>query len=308
MFSTNINTLGPTRQITRLYNFVNSRDGGLGPVYFTNNYLFRNNNPIPVPTPPIPPDFNTATCEILVKYYKALIVYENTLLGIDTVFNELFSPYNRPYIELLYPDDESEQFITYISLNSANYTYTIIADELEIEPGVLSSEQRCFVYNSAYIVPVNLEKYPQKKIIKIKGTNFYQQMNIGIIVPFLAPESRYSEVLVYRSSIYVYDSGTIVYLLVDTINQKIYVMQSYSFYLNSDANLTSLYILSKKLVNMPEGFIYVILTVKPGACLIAVSTITTYPAITITDELDNTYQYLYPTFNPQLYSQFNLSK
>ena len=32
------NSLGQSKQLSRIYNFVNNHDGGLGPVYFTNNY------------------------------------------------------------------------------------------------------------------------------------------------------------------------------------------------------------------------------------------------------------------------------
>lgn len=296
--------LGKSRQLSRIYNFVNNLDGGLGPVYFTDYYILNKNNT--PPTPPTPPNFYTANCDALINYYKQLITYENTLIGIDTVFNKIYDPYNRPYIELLYPDNITQNFITYISLNDNNYVFTIVADELELETDVIASEQRCFVYNDAYIVPVSLENYPQIKNLKIKGTNLYQQMKIAISVPFGEPPKFYQEMKVYRSSIYIYNSGTNVYVISDTINKKIYVMQSYTFKHYPQSNLTSLYLLREKLVNMPEGFTYCILTVKPNTCLIAVTTITTYPAILISDELDNTYQYLYPEFNPQIYSQFNL--
>ena len=84
-------------------------------------------------------------------------------------------------------------------------------------------------------------------------------------------------------------------------------MQSYCFKENENANPISLYLLKNKLKNMPKGFSYVILTVSCKSCLIAVSTIKTYPALVLRDELENSYQYLYPEFNPDIYSQLNIN-
>ena len=84
-------------------------------------------------------------------------------------------------------------------------------------------------------------------------------------------------------------------------------MQSYCTKTDSQINTTSLYTLSNQLVNMPLYFKYVILTVKENQCLIAVTTITSYPAVTLQDELSNTYQLLYKEINPDLYSQFDLT-
>lgn len=47
--------IGNTQSIGRTYNFINARNGGLGPAFFWNNYYssFREGPPIP-PTPVIP--------------------------------------------------------------------------------------------------------------------------------------------------------------------------------------------------------------------------------------------------------------
>ena len=187
--------------------------------------------------------------------------------------------------------------------------FTIIYADLDIpEEGVIPSEQRAFVYNRSYIVPVDLSSYPQTINVKLKNSGFYQSMKIGISVPMMGEALEpYTEIKVTRSSIYVYEPGTVVYLLVNTETQKIYVMQSYCTKTDSQINTTSLYTLSNQLVNMPPYFKYVILTVKENQCLIAVTTITSYPAVTLQDEFSNTYQLLYKEINPDLYSQFDLT-
>ena len=261
----------------------------------------------------IPPNFSNLDCNTKTEYLKKLIKDENDSLDLSTNFVEINSPYNRPYIELLYPDISNNQLVTYVSLNEDNYAYSILGNDLEYDKTlVLPESQRCFVYNKSIIVPpeFNIDNtlFPKKKYLKIKDSELYQVMSIGVAVPIVFPPIKhYETTLVNRSSIYVYNSGTTVYLLVDSLNKKIYIMQSYCFKENENANPISLYLLKNKLKNMPKGFSYVILTVSCKSCLIAVSTIKRYPALVLRDELENSYQYLYPEFNPDIYSQLNIN-
>ncbi len=261
----------------------------------------------------IPPNFSNLDCNTKTEYLKKLIKDENDSLDLSTNFVEINSPYNRPYIELLYPDISNNQLVTYVSLNEDNYAYSILGNDLEYDKTlVLPESQRCFVYNKSIIVPpeFNIDNtlFPKKKYLKIKDSELYQVMSIGVAVPIVFPPTKhYETTLVNRSSIYVYNSGTTVYLLVDSLNKKIYIMQSYCFKENENANPISLYLLKNKLKNMPKGFSYVILTVSCKSCLIAVSTIKTYPALVLRDELENSYQYLYPEFNSDIYSQLDIN-
>lgn len=303
--------VGNTKSIGRTYNFINARDGGLGPAFFWNNYnsSFRNSTPSE-PQPPIPPDFSTASCDVLVKYFVDLIIYENAVLGIKTDFNEVSDPYNRPYIELLYPDISNRQYVTYVSTNNENYLYSVLGDDIEYDdPNVNVENERCFIVNKYIVVRPTLnvdpEIFPETKYLKIKDTEMYQVMSIGVTVPFVIPPAQaYQTTMINRSFIHIYYSGTIVYLLVDTIGKKIYIMQSYTLEIDKNLNPTSLYILKKKLVSMPPGFTYMVLTVKPESCLVAAGTITSYPSYLMRDELGNSYNYLYPDLNPNLYTQF----
>lgn len=54
--------IGNPKSINRSYNFVNKRDGGLGPAYFWNNFIMHDSS---TPTPPTPPTPATEKVMIL---------------------------------------------------------------------------------------------------------------------------------------------------------------------------------------------------------------------------------------------------
>jgi hypothetical protein len=107
--------LGNPLASNAIYNFVNREDGGLGPVYFFNNYLVRRPTPSPPnpPPPPPPPVYSDKIVALLNFNYIVDIRVKNTL---EYYFDNVTS-FTRFYIENTYGsvDKTLELLNTYYS-------------------------------------------------------------------------------------------------------------------------------------------------------------------------------------------------
>ncbi len=112
----------------------------------------------------------------------------------------------------------------------------------------------------------------------------------------------YTESLISRRTIFVYNPLTTVYMLVnyDCVDIKIYVMQSINNQNNSNISTLNAQYLSEKLI-LPPGWFFTVMNLDKDTYLKVVSTDT---AKLVTDSLGNSYQYLNKKYAPWIYDNY----
>lgn len=237
-------------------------------------------------------------------------IIENNSLGLTTNFNiSNIDSQSLPYIELLYPDYKTQTYYVYSSTNTDNYFYTVLGNELVVqESDVYKNEKRFYVWNYTIKSPnvVYTNEYPQYKYIPFKNANNVYQIQDLIATTPIISTATYQETTVERNTIYVYRSGTLAFFLIDTINKKIYAMQTATTATDPNITFEQLYLLNEKLLNVPSGWIYTYTQIADGSCLLVYAT-PNNPAYLVQDELGNSYQYVYPKYNEFIYYQLTPS-
>jgi hypothetical protein len=230
-------------------------------------------------------------------------IIENISLGITTEFViSNIDSQSSPYIELIYPDYITQTNYVYTSTNTDNYFFTTLGDKLIVpESDVYKNEKRFYVWNFTIKSPnvVYTDKYPEYKCIPLKNAVNVNQIQKLVATTPIVSTLTYQETIVNRSTIYIYRSGTLVFFLIDTINKKIYAMQTATSSIDPNIIFEQLYVLNEKLINLPSGWIYTYTQIANGSCLLVYAT--------PNNELGNSYQYVYPEYNEFIYYQLSIN-
>ncbi len=207
-----------------------------------------------------------------------------------------------PYWEILYLSESEGIYYDYVSLE--NNATVIKATDLYLEDqptNIIINDQRFYIFDMSIVtdsVLEDTEEFPSIKKINFKDKSTGEKLNCSVkikkITSLSASQSSelYTEKQIDRSSIFVYYPKTTIYILADTINKKIYVMQTCSNANNlgdfkfSDETLP---FLGDKL-NLPYGWIYTNVSLDTFTCIFLIST-AEHRAKVINDDFDNSYQY-----------------
>ena len=223
------------------FKFVNGGDYGNNGLQQANrirNFCYRTADPYkclgitssePVPVPPVDPNL-----------YSNLhyLLFTNGYFRPD--FTVVKDAKAKPFWELLYQDEETGTYYDYVStfnsvqnIDADNYNWNVP------EPGIsniIRNDKRFNTVNQSYILKENnIAKpplFPQTKYIPLIDASggelgISSPLNLTTTLTSLA-SGRYTESVVNRTSAFVYEPNNVVLLLIDTINQKIYAMQTWT--------------------------------------------------------------------------------
>ena len=145
---------------------------------------------------------------------------------------------NNPFWELLYQDKISGIYYDYVStlnsvqsINADNYNWNIPEDGIS---AIIRNDKRFNMMNQTYILKENIstELFPPIKYIPLIDINGQE---IGISSPLKLTTTikslstkKYIENIINRTSAFIFEPNNVIFLLIDTINQKIYVMQTWT--------------------------------------------------------------------------------
>lgn len=186
--------------------------------------------PVPPPPPPEPVDPNL---------YSNLdyLLSVNGYLTPD--YNVVKDAKDKPFWELLYQEEATGIYYDYIStLNSVqnmdanNYNWNVL------EPGIsaiIRNDKRFNTVNQSYLLKENIENlplFPKIKYIPLIGIDgeeigISSPLNLTTTLTSLS-SGRYIESIINRTSAFVFEPENVVFLLIDTINKKIYAMQTWT--------------------------------------------------------------------------------
>jgi hypothetical protein len=247
---------------------------------------------------------------------------------------------NKPFWELLFQSSETHIYYDYVSttdsvqnIDADNYNWNVL------EPGVsaiIRNDKRYFMYNQSYVLKENISTvlFPPTKYIPLidkNGTELGISSPLKLTTTLTSLSSgRYIESIINRTSAFVYEPDNTVFMLIDTINKKIYAMQTWTnntpttevpppdFFTVSPGNLLD--------PNTNFGYYYSILqdetiigvenVIPPGWCftqcylgsesmiVLMANPEKNWYAKVVTDGLGNNYQYIREEEAPFLYDIF----
>lgn len=264
------------------------------------------------------PDFDIDGTEIL----RTLKVCGNSVKSCEqfTISNDL-SQSSRwmPYWEILYPDYSTQTYYDYVSTENSIQT-TVGSDlYLEEEGEIVLNDKRLYMADMSIIFhedEENSEQFPQYKYLQYRNPNYvpysvsttdsktldlYVQLKKMTTLSMLQSNELYTEKQVDRTSAFIFYPKTTVYILINTIDKKIYCMQTMTNQTKEGTtiNETNLIYLKHKL-NLPNGWMYSLCMMDKDTYLILVSD-KNHRAKVINDDFNNSYQYIRPEEAPFLY-------
>ena len=223
-----------------------------------------------------------------------------------------------PYWEILYPDYANRIYHDYVSTENNIQTTNSNDIYLEKEGKIVVNDKRLYVVDMSIIfhdtAKISLQ-FPLCKLLQYKNPNYsickdnpetldlYVSLKKMTTLSMNQSSDSYTEKQVDRTSVFVYYPKTTIYLLINTIEKKIYCMQSMTNQekkgLNTDQ--TNLVYLKNKLT-LPPGWMYSVCMMDKNTYLVLVSNKDHYAKV-INDDLNDSYQYVRPEEAPFLYSE-----
>ena len=217
--------------------------------------------------------------------------------------------YGLPYMELIIPNSSGTYYV-YSTTNTDNYLFTTDSSKLVLEnKNIETNSFRFYMWNNTIfnlsVTPT--EEFPITKTFSFKNVNnnIVQTMELkATVTPTNNQSNSYTISTVKRNTIYIYYPSTIIYCLVDSINKKIYVMQSGNNQKSSNNKLTPENMVNiETSLNLPEGYLFLTCQIPNNETLVVLST-PKKPAEIIEDDLGNTYQLADKNYSKFLYSNF----
>jgi len=222
-----------------------------------------------------------------------------------------------PYWEILYPDPSAGIFYDYVSVDNAVQSTAGADYYLDKEGPIALNDKRAFMFDLSIIENSSIpptEQFPEYKYLSFKNP-LYKNDGSGTIpdasgnYPTLNLKGKlkkvttlsmsqsgkpYTETQVDRTSAFVYYPRTTMYLLMDTVNRKVYAMQTSStqkqtgddFY---ETNLVNI----KQRLKLPPGWTFTVATLDSKTFVGLISN-PEHRAKVIQDDLANSYQYVRP--------------
>ena len=237
--------------------------------------------------------------------------------------NVIYSHRNTPYIELIYTSNDSSNNTIYTNSNFIQGFTTSSTATLDLKPilildssNIILNDRRFAAYDLNVKININItptEEFPEYKYLpfnlNLNNDPSYNQTTFVNITFELANISTagsggaYKEDITYRQNKWVYYPSTLVYYLAnvnDINNIKIYVMQTYCTRVKHDLNSTNLCYIADSLITLPSGWFFSFMLLDDYTYL----TVNCYgTAILVTDDLINTYEYVFPETAPFLYNK-----
>lgn len=221
------------------------------------------------------------------------------------------SPYNSlglPYMELLITSPESNgTYYVYSSTNGDNYSFTTDSSKLEYDAETtIPNPFRFYMWNSTIfnLAVEPTEQFPTEKTFKFKNalsSDIVQTMELkASTIP--GTGEAYTVSTVNRNTIYIYYPSSVLYCLIDTVQRKIYVMQTGNNQKTGLHPLTpeNMIFTQQLLTDLPEGFIFTCTQIGNNDTVLVVSSPSS-PAQLIQDSLGNSYQLAVPQYAKVLY-------
>lgn len=234
------------------------------------------------------------------------------------ISNNLYQTYKyTPFIELLYPyysDTNYTYYHVYASELVENQFNTNQAAQLD-----LSSEPDDMIVNENKILMMDLNIQQFKKQEDIyplplyKYYSFKDNIDIKIKYKYFANLSvpkiggPYTENFIYRNNTFVYYPKTFAYFLIssktETQNLKIYIMQVFSTLVNKTITPQQLTLFPEYPVEnglvLPSGWLFAYMQLSDFITIQSLG-----QATVISDNLYNSYMYIYPETNKWLYDKY----
>lgn len=203
------------------------------------------------------------------------------------------------YFELLIPDSVNGIYYDYVSVSNEQTTISTSDLYLEDIEGVMVNDKRFNMFDMNVVAVQefeNTEEFPLYKYINFANPNDKtKKMDVKVKLLKLTTlvvesEDYYVEKQVDRTSLFIYFPYTCVYLLIDSINKKIYCMQSLTNNGDKeDVTPDNIIYLGNKLT-LPEGWLFTICNLS-DKCLMLSSNID-HRAKVVNDSYGNSYQYV----------------
>lgn len=225
-------------------------------------------------------------------------IYKNYKIELTNSFDQTML--NTAFIENLYfyKDNKAYIYNPYFTKNQIN---------TQVSTDLIYNDSPVINKNRAWLMDNNIWVNNLKGTIdfpKFKYYNFSNNQNISVAYQlicssFAYPESSFYEIsgIVERINVWIYYPNSIVYLLIDSNNKKIFAMQSYTTNL---VNYNELIYLSNKL-KLPNNWIYAYINLDNDKYLLLTSN---EDAEVIKDDLYNAYQYVKHSDAPFLYKKY----
>lgn len=245
------------------------------------------------------------------------IVNDSSSMNSTTCFHtsNLYSC-GDPYMEIFFQDHKNNFQYIYSTSNSLNSLSVITKNQInssDIPNDVLYNDDRFYMWDTTILSSVSQETDEYKSVIyvSISNSNLKQRLDLKAKIS-VGNQPIYQEIPVIRNTIYIYYPSSIIYSLVDSINKKIYIMQSGTnqviFPYSGEKRLSSHPLTPEnmasivKYLNLPKGFSFMMNQLFDNSTLIVYSSIKKN-AIIMQDNLRNTYQYLDVKYGQFLYDQ-----
>lgn len=248
---------------------------------------------------------------LLILKAMSKIVKENKCInGIEnTKFTgtQLYSS-GIPYMELLIPDSNSEDFYVYSTTNNKGYMFTNDASLIEKRnPRAIENSFRFYMWDTTiFNLAVNpTDDFPEKKFFKYKNGNGLPVQEMFLKAKTIAAqEEPYTTKEIIRNTIYIYYPNSAIYCLVDTINNRIYAMQTGNNQKTGTTPLTPENIMyTQQLITLPPGFLFLCTQLSGSETVLCVSSPGS-PAVLMQDTIGNSYQLTDPFFAKPLYDSY----
>jgi hypothetical protein len=212
---------------------------------------------------------------------------------------------NLPYIELLIPTNKPGTYNVYNNTSIKNEFETTDGTNLLIEdPFVIVNDKRRWMMDQLY----QLEAEPDFNTPLYINAKFNNYPQLGMTLKWTAStilndSSPYEITQVNRSTCYVYNPDTIVYLLVDLNSSylQIYVLQSLNLQTFENESVNNIDYIGNKL-DLPKNWLWTSIKLDSNTFLKVASNGT---AFIVQDNLGNSYQYLDSKYAPWLYEQYS---
>lgn len=248
--------------------------------------------------------------DLIIEAMFKIAIENQSLNGISTSFSG--SPIEclgLPYMELLIPDNTGLYYV-YSSTNADSYLFTTDSSNLEIEnTNIVPNPFRFYMWNSTIfnLAVQPTDEFPAEKTFKFVNGNYKQKMELKATTTIGSGEP-YSTSTVNRNTIYIYYPNSILYCIIDTNQNKIYVMQTGN---NQKTGLNPLtpenMIFTQQLIkgSLPEGLIFTCTQLGPTDTVLVVSSPES-PATLMQDSLGNSYQLATPEYAKILYDSLQI--
>lgn len=232
-----------------------------------------------------------------------------------------------PYWEILYPDPSAGILYDYVSVDNSVLSTAGSDYYLDKEGPIVLNDKRAFMFDLSIIENTSIpptDQFPEYKYLSFKNPLYkndgsgtspdaagnYPTLNLKgklkkVTTLSMSQSGKpYTETQVDRTSAFIYYPRTTMYLLMDTVNRKVYAMQTSStrkqtgddFY---ETNLVNI----KQRLNLPAGWTFAVAALDSKTFVALISN-ADHRAKVIQDDLANSYQYVRPEEASFLYDGF----